>query len=84
MNIPDNEFNTLAVCSFRYALGRMTYMPSLICEILTMNKEFLTPPTKELICREILDAIEHKRAGWDCDVSVWLTLYGMLHDGQSE
>lgn len=28
------DFSTLAICAVRYSLGRLSYMPSLVCEII--------------------------------------------------
>ena len=28
------DFSTLAICAVRYSLGRQSYMPSLVCEII--------------------------------------------------
>jgi len=67
----DDEFNTLAFYAFRYALGRMTYAVSDVCEILLANKDKIDPYNKELMIKEIKYAIKTKHAGWECDVKDW-------------
>ena len=66
-----SDLNTLCVCAFRYALGRNTYMPSLIVDILTKELPELESATKEIMAREIRWAIERNEAGWSCDVETW-------------
>ncbi len=40
---------------FRYAFGRMTYMPSVVIEIIKANADTLTPQTLELLDRDLTD-----------------------------
>ncbi|GEM_PF-886324 len=78
LKITNNDFNTLIVCSFRYALGRMTYMPSLICDIITDNVIELEQHTIELIIKEIKKAVETNNYGMDMDKDSWLILLNTL------
>lgn len=80
--LKQDEFNCLALCAFRYALGRMTYMPSLIQEILTRHKVGLEAHEKLLMIKEIDEAIRLKRAGWACDEADWLRFKEVLKDEQ--
>ena len=70
------EYNDLAFCAFRYALGRMTYITKTVSDILIkMNqKGLLTYWTKEQMIRELEDAIEHNKAGMDIDKQYWQAL----------
>jgi hypothetical protein len=70
---------------FRYAFGRMTYMPSVVIDIIKANAENLTTSTLELLDRDLTDeAKRYERAynvkstsnysnyGMDCDRDLWL------------
>ena len=73
-----DELNTLLVCSFRYALGRMTYIVSEIVRIILRHKEELQPKTKKLMIREIKWALDHNQAGMQCDRQQWERLLNEL------
>ena len=70
------EYNDLAFCAFRYALGRMTYITKTVSDILIkMNqKGLLTYWTKEQMIKELEDAIENNKAGMDIDKQYWQAL----------
>ena len=68
----------IAICAFRYALGRMTTMPSHVAGWLIANKDRLSLPDRELIVREIDEAAENRRLGMDCDVATWSRLRSAL------
>ncbi len=67
----DDDFDILAFCAFRYALGRSTYVTSAVAEIIVENKERIYPTTKKLMIKEINEAIEESRAGMRMDVREW-------------
>lgn len=73
-----NELNTLLICSFRYALGRMTYIVSDIVDIIIHHKKDLQPNAKELMIREIKWALDHNQAGMRCDREEWERLLNEL------
>lgn len=75
----ENEFNTLVICSFRYALGRMYYVVGEVCQIIRKHYTLLTPQTKELIIKEINGA---RSLGRDCDEREWLTLKEFLMESR--
>ena len=70
------EYNDLAFCAFKYALGRMTYITKTVSDILIkMNhKGLLTYWTKEQMIKELEDAIENNKAGMDIDKQYWQAL----------
>ena len=78
MNIKKNEFEDLIFCSFRYALGRRTYIVSTVAEIILKHKDVITNNTKHLMIKEILEAVEKNQAGMDCDVHMWKTVVDEL------
>lgn len=75
---------------FRYAFGRMTYMPSTIIEIIKSNAKHLTTPTLELLDRDLTDeAKRYERVykgksnsnyGWECDRQTWLAFHEWVKD----
>jgi len=61
----------ITVCAFRYALGRQTYIVSIVVDHLIENWDKLDMRFKELIHREIKVAIERGSAGMKMDVEEW-------------
>lgn len=68
----NHDMNELMVCAFRYSLGRMTYITGSIAHILITNKHELTESSKDVICREIIFAIENHKYGMEMDKEAWL------------
>lgn len=70
---------------FRYAFGRMTYMPSTVINIIKRNADTLTMSTLELLDRDLTDeAKRYERVykgksssnyGWECDRRNWLAFH---------
>ena len=73
----DLEQDTLWLGAFRYYLGRQTYAVSEFCELLERKWEMLPASTRNLILREIKQAIDSQRAGGDCDVAAWRRVYAV-------
>ena len=59
------------IAAFRYSLGRMTYMPSVMVDELILNWNFLTEFDKKQIQDDIRHAINHNMAGDQCDINEW-------------
>jgi len=71
MKIENDDDRLLYIAAFRYALGRRTYMPSVIVgKILEAWDEF-TEHDKSLFKKEIQEAIERGCAGDECDIQAW-------------
>ena len=68
----------IAIAAFRYALGRMTYMPSHVVDWLIANRAQLSAADRELMLREIDEAADLQRLGMDCDVATWSRLRNAL------
>ena len=81
---PDNA-KLAYMAMFRYAFGRMTYMPSTVVGIIKANAEHLTTSTLELLDRDLTDeAKRYERLykgkhdsnyGWECDRQLWLAFH---------
>ena len=71
MKIETDDDRLILIAAFRYALGRMSYMPSVVAGVLTQCWPDLTEHDQRLIRREIAEAIERGHAGMSCDVATW-------------
>lgn len=71
INLQQKDQEIVLICAFRYALGRSTYVSSEISHIIIGVWDDLSISYRELIQREIRDAIERDMAGMDCDVAEW-------------
>ena len=67
----DYELETLLFYSFRYAIGRMTYVVGDICDLLIKHKDKLSKMTKELIIKDIQTALHQDMAGMEWDREQW-------------
>lgn len=68
----------IAIGAFRYALGRMTSMPSHVVGWLIAHEAKLSAADRALIVREIDEAADQRRLGMDCDVVTWSRLRDAL------
>ena len=51
----DKNFETILLCAVRYAIGRRTYIPSLVIDYITPLLPYLTDNTLRLIANEITE-----------------------------
>ena len=56
----DKNFETILLCAVRYAIGRQTYMPSLVIDYITPLLPYLTYNTLRLIANEITEYEGHE------------------------
>jgi hypothetical protein len=68
----DRDLETLIVCSFRYSLGRQTYMPSEIQRIAQEHARVISTTMLEQFIGDISSAFNAGHLGMDCDVQGWL------------
>ena len=70
----DNEL--VYLCAFRYALGRHSYIVSVICKELrkAIEEKKLSPRAMEQIADEIKVTIRRYGIIYDCDKEEWLSL----------
>ena len=71
VEIDRQDLNDLMWCAFRYALGRMTYVPATIAAIIVENIDHLNKTTRESIVRDIDKALIDDQAGMKCDSEEW-------------
>lgn len=64
----------LMLSSFDYALGRATYMPSVVAGVLKTTAAWLTKPQRDYVSTTIRERVAEHTAGWECDERTWLDL----------
>jgi hypothetical protein len=69
--IDNNTLSHLLLCSFRYSLGRMTYITSDCEEWLRRYWHLLPFGWRTQIHADIRQAIERGHAGHQCDIDSW-------------
>jgi hypothetical protein len=74
----------IAWCAHRYALGRMTYVPSHVADWLLTIWDELPEGERIGIRRETQEAIDQGRAGMDCDVETWTQFLEKTKDKTDE
>ena len=70
IKVPEHLIYTM----FRYALGRRSYIVSQIVSFFENNWDKLETKTKQLIHREIQEALDRNRAGAEMDKQQWKKL----------
>ncbi len=70
-SITTHLLSNLLLCSFRYALGRRTYITSDCAAWLTQWWHILPRQWQEQIHDDIRQAIERNAAGHACDIEQW-------------
>lgn len=80
-DLSSEDFNALIMCSFRYALGRTSYMPNWVSDIISANKDRLTTNTLNILIEEITNAHYY---GEEHDERMWLALKEELENYREE
>lgn len=85
-----NNAKLAYMAMFRYAFGRMTYMPSVVIDIIKANADTITTQTLELLDRDLTDeAKRYERVykekstsnyGMECDRHIWLAFHEWVKD----
>ena len=71
LDLEDVNQDIFLFCAFRYALGRRTYVPSVIERIIIDNWDNMPSVTREKFKKEIREAISRNCAGDIYDVEGW-------------
>lgn len=71
-----NSLNTadlacLIICSVRYAMGRMTYVPHEVADIVKKTLPDLRDDTLVILDRDIRRELDRGNYGMDCDLKMW-------------
>ena len=67
----ENDLNLLVLATFRYSLGKMTYMTLFFGEFIENNIDITNDNTLNTIIEEIKSCKDY---GMDCDEEMWLDL----------
>ena len=70
----DKNFETILLCAVRYAIGRRTYIPSLVIDYITPLLPYLSEDVLKLIADEIIEHDTYEGALGDekIDKPSWL------------
>lgn len=70
----DKDFETILLCAIRYAIGRQTYMPSMVIDYITPLLPYLSDNTLKLIANEIIGHYTYEGALGDekIDKPYWI------------
>lgn len=76
----DKNFETILLCAVRYAIGRETYMPSLVIDYITPLLPYLSEDVLKLIANEIVQHNTYEGGLGDekIDKPYWLAFYGKI------
>lgn len=83
MVIPKNDenFGSILICAVRYALGRKTYMPSVVVDFITPIVRYIDSKTLAVISKEIKSAAKDNKLGDPTiDAPPWKSLYNACVD----
>ena len=72
------DFSFIVFCAFRYALGRMTYVPGMVAEFIVANINYIWTKDIKLMIKEITEAEKKNRLGMDFDARMWCKLRDFL------
>lgn len=80
INASQNDFEILLISAFRYSLGRSSYVPSVIIDIIENNKEQIRESTLGLFIREIelRKQLGPDSLGMSIENELWLDLQERL------
>lgn len=75
--ITDPQLGIIATCAIRYAMGRKTYMPSLVIDFVKRNWKEFTNKDKTLFLRDVEAELRHfegmdEKMGMDYDHQGWV------------
>ena len=58
----NKDFETILLCAVRYAIGRRTYIPSLVIDYITPLLPYLSEDVLKLIANEIIERYTYEGA----------------------
>ena len=78
INGNQEDISAMLISAERYALGRRTYIVQWTCEFIGNNLHLLTEKDKNVMIRDIENAIDY---GDECDEYCWKALLNKLKEG---
>ena len=83
ITITDDEFQQFIIYAERYAIGRMTYVPSEVNNIILKYLPFIANNTLGVLIRDI-ETFDVGLLGMDFDKKMWLELLEVLKNEREE
>lgn len=74
LELNEIDLRCLLISAIRYAMGRQTYMPMAIAEIIERNLEQCSENTLNSIANEIRDYATDEMSLRDTELNIWLEL----------
>lgn len=76
----NKNFETILICAVRYAIGRRTYIPSLVIDYITPLLPYLSEDVLKLIADEIIEHYTYEGALGDekIDKPYWIDFKGKI------
>lgn len=78
ITITDDEFQQFIIYAERYAIGRMTYVPSEVNNIILKYLPFIANNTLGVLIQDIELEANREMLGMDFDKKMWLALLDTL------
>ena len=84
ITITDNEFQQLIIYAERYAIGRMTYVPSEVNQIIRKYLPRISSSALGVLIQDIELEADRDMLGMDFDKKTWLALLDTLRNEREE
>lgn len=78
ITITNKEFQQFIIYAERYAIGRMTYVPSAVNDIILKYLPFIANNTLGVLIQDIELEADRDMLGMDFDKKMWLALLDIL------
>lgn len=84
IEISQNDFGTICVCALRYCMGRRTYMPRMVQDIVLEHFDDLSDRDLEVLAND--ETFQYRMGLWGdtCDKEDWLRFWTKLKEKRSE
>ena len=80
ITITNKEFQQFIIYAERYAIGRMTYVPSAVNDIILKYLPFIANNTLGVLIQDIELEANREMLGMDFDKKMWLALLDTLRN----
>ena len=84
ITITDDEFQQFIIYAERYAIGRMTYVPSEVNQIIRKYLPRISSNTLSVLIQDIELEADRDMLGMDFDKKMWLALLDTLRNEREE
>ena len=76
------DLKDILICALRYALGRRTYITSLVADYIMEHKELIDDRVKRIMIKDIDEYLDRRKYYKDdeCDYQNWLKLKKWLEE----